>query len=515
MGLRVRDFGRRAFMRTLGGTLAGLTAAPRPLAALEPGSPGAASGATVPGARQAPADEPDLTEVNNQIRREKFDTVLPEIMRKNDVDMWIHVVRETIPDPFGAEDLGSTSGVFVFTDRGGPRIERAVVGRRWGASQASDTWRVTWKTRLVEECGAYDIVHDPVLVKQPPGGPLTEYDYRFKGLGAFVEERDPKRIAVNFKLALGPYPTTTAAEDGLSHTDYVLLARELGERYASRLVSSEHVMMDYIIRKVPTELQLLKTMRRREDERVRKAFAAVVPGVTRNRDVGLVVFRRRGRGISQRGRTTGQENVVIQGGDILAAPSQGTYAYVLRKGETGPPEEIERLWAQYKQVDGILTATIQVGLTPREIVKRYTPKFEAAGFVLRDDQLQLSDPPNDYPAYMAGRDPARTQLNIDCHGMGKGARQRKFENYFGPRIGSNGPEWTWDIPLPPNHHFVLEYFLYMPWRSSEHEDQYLFWWDHEQALATGGGVRYLSPPQRKLHLLDAEARARGPFRPDV
>ncbi|SVB00884.1 uncharacterized protein METZ01_LOCUS153738, partial [marine metagenome] len=79
-------------------------------------------------------EENDLSEWNHRIRREKFDMVLPEVMRDNDVDMWIHVMRETIPDPFGAEDLGSTSGVFVFTDRGDGRIERAVLGRRWGAS---------------------------------------------------------------------------------------------------------------------------------------------------------------------------------------------------------------------------------------------------------------------------------------------------------------------------------------------------------------------------------------------
>ena len=75
---------------------------------------------------EAPQQE-DMTEVNNQIRREKFDTVLGEVMKKNNVDMWIHVMRETIPDPFGAEDLGSTSGVFVFTNRGGDRIERAIL----------------------------------------------------------------------------------------------------------------------------------------------------------------------------------------------------------------------------------------------------------------------------------------------------------------------------------------------------------------------------------------------------
>ena len=41
----------------------------------------------------------------------------------------------------------------------------------------------------------------------------------------------------------------------------------------------------------------------------------------------------------------------------------------------------------------------------------------------------------------------------------------------------------------------------MPWRSSRYEDQYLFWWDHEQALATADGVAYLSPPQREPYLI--------------
>jgi hypothetical protein len=446
-------------------------------------------------------EEGDLREWNHRIRREKFDMVLPEVMRKNDVDMWIHVMRESIPDPFGAEDLGSTSGVFVFTDRGGERIERAVLGRRWGDSHAAETWRVTWETRLVEESGAYDIIADPVLVKQPPGGPETEYDYRFEGLREFVAERDPDRIALNFILKLGPYPTTTRARDGLSHTDYLLLVEELGERYADRIISSESLIMEYVATPVPSEVELLEKMRVDEVERITTAFDQIVPGTTRNRDVGLTVFRRRGVGVSQRGRTPGHENVVIEGGDILAAPSQGMYAYVLREGESEPPPEIEEIWAKYRRIDAILAENVKVGLTGREIVDNYTAVLEKEGIVLRDVQLHLFTPRNDFSAYTDAFEPGRTHLNIDLHAMAKGARERKFENYFGPRIGSNGPEWMWDIPLPPNHHFVLEYFIYMPWPSSEYQNQYLLWWDHEQAIATGNGVEYLSPPQEELHLI--------------
>jgi hypothetical protein len=125
---------RRQFVKTMGAGLAGLYA-------------GSTHASPLAGEEMVPVPAPaefDMTAANNQIRKEKFDTVLPLAMRKNGVDMWIYVMRETIPDPFGAEDLGSTSGVFVFTDRGGDRIERAVLGRRWGDSFASFTWPVQW-----------------------------------------------------------------------------------------------------------------------------------------------------------------------------------------------------------------------------------------------------------------------------------------------------------------------------------------------------------------------------------
>jgi hypothetical protein len=193
---------------------------------------------------------------------------------------------------------------------------------------------------------------------------------------------------------------------------------------------------------------------------------------------------------------------VIQRGDILAAPSQGMYAYVLREEETEPPLEIKKLWGEYLKIDKILAETIKAGLAAREIIQNYKRKFEDAGIIVVDPQLHMAQPRNNFPVYSTGFDPEKTLLSIDAHGMGKGARERKYQEMFGPRIGSYGPDWTYDIPLPPNHHFVLEYFFYMPSpTSNEREDQYLLFWDHEQAIATESGVEYFSPPQKELILI--------------
>ena len=451
-------------------------------------------------------DKLSIEEWNNQIRREKFDIVLPQAMRKNKVDMWIHVMRDAIPDPFGAEDLGSTSGVFVFTDRGGDRIERAVLERRWGGSQREER---EGETKLVEECGAYDIIRDPVFVLEPLSDPMTEYDFRFKGLREFVEARDPQRIAVNYRENLGPWATTRIVNDGISLTDYRLLVQELGEKYAGRLVSSEYVMMHYEITPVPSEVQLLKKLREKELELVGKSFAGIKPGVTRtsqlgeigDEKVGVVVFRRMSKGLSQRGRSAGWENSVVQGGDIVAAPSQGRYAYVLREGETEPPQEIKKIWAGYLKINTILTDTIRAGLTPREIIHEYKRKFARAGIIVRDPQMHMFQPKNNFPVYSLGYDPEKIQVSIDLHGMGKGAQKRKYDIYLGPRMGSYGPDWTHDIPLSPNHYFVLEYFFYMPSAAAEGLDQYLFFWNHEQMIATEKGVEYLAPPQKELLLI--------------
>jgi len=261
--------------------------------------------------------------------------------------------------------------------------------------------------------------------------------------------------------------------------------------------------LDYTIRTVPSEIQLLKKMRKEEVERIKKIFDEVVPGVTPARGGGVTVFRRMSTGLSQRGRRAGWENSVVQGGDILAAVVEGMYAYVLREGESEPPPEINELWAEHKKVETILVETIKTGLTPREIMRNYKLKFEAAGFIVTEDELHMVLPKNNFPVFSEGFDPEKIQLSLCCHGMVKGARTRKTENYLAPNVGTFGNStWAWDIPLPPNHHFVLEYFFYMPSPTpNKDEDQYLLWWNHEAAIATENGVEYLSPPQKELYLI--------------
>ena len=90
----------------------------------------------------------------NLIRTEKFDHVLPQAMRDNNVDMWIHVMgtkntEEGHLDPLRL-DLGGNTGYFIFTDRGGEGIERAAFGRVTSDVRASGAYEITGR-RLSEQ----------------------------------------------------------------------------------------------------------------------------------------------------------------------------------------------------------------------------------------------------------------------------------------------------------------------------------------------------------------------------
>jgi hypothetical protein len=204
---------------------------------------------------------PDGDDQGNVIRRQKFDTVLPRVMRQNGIDMWIYVMRPWTPDPLRFE-FGASEGVFIFTDRGGERIERAAFCRatEWNSDGA------------LQDPGAYDIVSTEGMERDADGdeslsSTLTEIDLRFVGLAEFVRERNPKRIGINTteELSLGAFqdgrqlgPHSSPLTDGMSYKDYVLLLAALDDEHASRVCSAEYVFVDYLAGRVEAEIDLYR-----------------------------------------------------------------------------------------------------------------------------------------------------------------------------------------------------------------------------------------------------------------
>ena len=52
----------------------------------------------------------NLDNMLNQIRKDKFDYVLPQVMRQNNVDMWEHIIRARNPDALAKNISGHGIG---------------------------------------------------------------------------------------------------------------------------------------------------------------------------------------------------------------------------------------------------------------------------------------------------------------------------------------------------------------------------------------------------------------------
>ena len=189
-------------------------------------------------------------ETMRMIRKEKFDLVLPGAMRDNNIDMWINVMQDGHTDALSL-DLGvnirmsivETTCFVIFTDRGDEEIECAVLGPGRG---------------------------DPELYSIR--GPEND-------LGAFVAERDPKRIAVNMSDDL-------PIANGMSHTGYLKLVGLIGDKYAKRLVSSGDLVTDFRVRRVQSEIVAFAKIAEIQRQLMEETYRRIVPGVTTREELG-------------------------------------------------------------------------------------------------------------------------------------------------------------------------------------------------------------------------------------
>jgi Xaa-Pro aminopeptidase len=407
-------------------------------------------------------------EYMNQIRREKFDLVLPEVMRENRIDMWITVGREGYEEPM-AVDLGDAYmgdiGYYIFTDRGGDRIERAALA-------VSDY--------LLTENGAYDII-------------TGDFDLR-----AFVAERDPQTIALNYSKYI-------AGADGLTYNHYQQLVEVLGEPYVSRFVSSEKLVSDFRSRRVASEIAAfaqLGDISRRIAERA-LSNEVITPGVTTLEDVAW--WMKEQLHANNLESSFGMPSVylqmpgvdpsvsssrIIQRGDAIAIDwgagymnfftDVKRYAYVLKEGETTIPPGLQKAFDNARAVRDILKANIKVGRRADETEAFLKQKLDEAGFSVMAAPNQPSD------------DPEKIDVIIGCHSVGN--------------VGhGSGPSIAWFHPrrasfvIQPTNLLAIELFAYTSvpeWGGGKARIPL-----EDDAIVTHRGVEWLYPVNDRVLLI--------------
>ncbi|MFB6368420.1 MAG: M24 family metallopeptidase, partial [Gemmatimonadota bacterium] len=199
-------------------------------------------------------------------------------------------------------------------------------------------------------------------------------------LRRYVERWDPDTIAVNRS------PTITMA-DGLSATLEDYLVEAIGPDYADRLVSSEAMFIDYVSHRTPAELAVARQASEITWNILRRAFSAEViePGETTLMDLHWWVRQQweemdlefnfpSSFDLQRRGAEpmSDEEDPVIRRGDLLhvdfgvkmmgIVTDQQKMAYVLREGETRPPEGLREAFRQSGRVVEIVAETLEPGL---------------------------------------------------------------------------------------------------------------------------------------------------------
>lgn len=261
---------------------------------------------------------------------ERFETLLPELMRREGIDMWLMVSREYNDDPVFASMAPATTyssrrrTILVFHDRGeGAGVDRISVGR-------------------FDYDGLFDVYR-------------THNDSQYVGLRRLVEERQPRRIGINVSDRWNH-------ADGLTHNEYLRIQEALGP-WADRLTTAEMLAVGWLEKKLPSETAFYRYVMRVAHQVVAEAFsnAVVVPGVTTDTDVewwmrqrvaemGLGQWFHPSINVQRRGglpEGPAPHGTVIERGDmlhtdfgiVLAGYSTDTQhnAYVLRPGETEAP----------------------------------------------------------------------------------------------------------------------------------------------------------------------------------
>ncbi|MEQ8417467.1 MAG: M24 family metallopeptidase [Imperialibacter sp.] len=403
----------------------------------------------------------------NQVRNDKFDLVLPEAMRENNIDMWIIMNREGNFDPLypdmGEGYVGSV-GYYIFTDRGGDRIERAALG--------IDGY-------LLEEGGAYDYF-----------GSASE-------LKAFVEARDPKKIGLNMSKNIG-------GADGLSHSGYLELAEVLGKNYEQRFVSAEKLVSDFRSRRVASEIAIYGEAGELSYTLAERAFSneVITPGVTTLEDVAWWMKEQLFKNNLE--SSFGMPSVYVTGPDGIAATSTDRIiqrgdvlfidwgvglmnmytdmkrmAYVLKEGETAVPPGIQNAFDQAVKVRDVVKKTIKPGVTAQKAEDAVYDALTAAGF-------------NKMAGFNKPTELDKTDVIIGCHSVGN------WGHGIGPSIAFFNPVQL-GYEIKPSNLLSIEFFAYT--KVPEWGGKKLRVALEDDAIVTARGVEWLYPINPRVLLI--------------
>jgi len=327
--------------------------------------------------------------LQQQWLEKRITTLLPPLMRKYGIEMWVIPMREYNEDPVFTSLVSPTTfaarrrTIYVFHDRGDEKgVERIALG---GSSQG----------------GLYEAVRSTKPVSGTAGvaGPRAELwgDEQWQVLKRVLEERNPRVIGIDKSR-------TFAFSDGLSAGELEGMSEALGPTWTSRFRPVEGLAVDLIASRLPEEEAFYTQLTRLVWSTIEEMFSArtITPGTTRTsdlvwfwrqriNDLGLGTWFQPSIEVQRRGVTAEQlgSDPVIQRGDVLHCDVGITAlrlntdtqhnAYVLLPGESEAPAGLRKALANANRLQDILFEEVRAARSGNEILRASLAKMRQEG----------------------------------------------------------------------------------------------------------------------------------------
>jgi len=320
----------------------------------------------------------DRAEFINELQQDRFNNLLPSLMKKTSIDMWVLITREYNEDP----------------------IIKTMLPPKWLNARRT-TILVFSRDSKTNEFKSVAITRYPFGDNIPSIWDKDKQPNQWKALRDYIVSQDPSKIGINSS-------SYESLADGLSKYHYDQLYNVLPNKYRNRIVSAEDLAIAWIETRTAMEMTVYSHLVEISHAIIREAFSTkvITPGITTTDDVvwwmrekvidlGLDTWFHPSVDVQRKDASdlyafdNKSKFDRIQPGDLLHCDFGISYltlntdcqelGYVLKPGETSAPDFLVNALKEGNRVQDIFTNNFALGVTGNEILRKSLKQGKSEG----------------------------------------------------------------------------------------------------------------------------------------